>query len=84
MNDEILRELAELRRATQTTPPKKVIQLLTKYGFVQKRAVGGRQYFAHPGRLGLVVVVPDGSPMRPRYVKSVADAIEEVMFDDAP
>ena len=83
MTEAIEQELAALRRATQTTPPEKVIKLLTKYGFVEEVARRGRRVFSHPERLGPPVVVPDDSPMLPAYVKRIADAIEEVMLDDA-
>jgi hypothetical protein len=83
MNEEIEQELAELRQAAHTTPTRKVIELLEKYGFVEELRRPGRRVFAHPLRSGPPVSVPEESPMLPAYVKRVANAIEEVMLDDA-
>jgi hypothetical protein len=83
MNEEIEEELAKLRQAKHTTPPSKVIELLNKYGFVEAFEGHGRRFFAHPLRSGPPVPVPDESPMLPAHVKRVANAIEEVMFDDS-
>jgi hypothetical protein len=82
MTDEVRQALAELRQAAHTTPPKKVIALLKKYGFTEDLERPGRRMFSHPLRSGAPVSVPTESPMLPTNVKRVANAIEEVMIDD--
>jgi predicted RNA binding protein YcfA (HicA-like mRNA interferase family) len=83
IDDELAQDLADLRAAKDTTPPEAVIALLEKHGFQLRRDRESTRTYVHSVRRLRPIPVPYESPLLPGEVKRIANAIEEVMSDDA-